>query len=62
MTQEMTVFTRFGDNAVLKKMVNIIPFQVMADKMTGDWYDSLVKEERNAGNGRGTYEWIVGLV
>ena len=60
MTQEITVFNRFGDNAVLTKIVNRIPFQAMANKMTGDWHDVLVKEERKAGNGRGTYEWIPG--
>ena len=52
MTQEITVFNRFGDNAVLIKMVNRIPFQAMANKMRGDWHDRLVKEERNGGNGR----------
>ena len=55
MTQEITVFNWFGD-AVLTKMVNIIPFQAMANKMTGDWYDMLVKEEKKAGNGRGNLQ------
>ena len=45
MTQEITVINRFGDNAVLTKMVNRIPFQAMANKMTGDWHDMLVKED-----------------
>ena len=45
MLQEITVFNRFGDNAVLTEIVVRIPFQAMANKMTEDWHDSLVKEE-----------------
>ena len=52
MTQEITVINRFGDNAVLTEMVNRIQFQVMANKMTGDWHDRFVNEEQKAGNGR----------
>ena len=40
-TQEIT----FGDNGVLTKMVNRIPFQAMASKMTGDCHARLMKEE-----------------
>ena len=58
MTQEIIVFNRFGNIAVLTEMVHRIPFQVMANKMTGDWHDRLVKEEM----GGETYEWIAGLV
>ena len=46
MTQEIPVFDWFGDNALLTKMVDRIPFQAMANKMTGDWHDRLVKEEK----------------
>ena len=53
MTQEITVFNRFGDFAVLSKIANRIPFQAMAVKMMGDWHNGLVKEEQKAGNGRG---------
>ena len=53
MMQEITVFNRFRDNAVLTEIVDNIPFQAMANKMTGDWHDGLVKDEQKAGNGRG---------
>ena len=52
MTQEVTMFNQFGDDAVLTEIVNRIPFQAMANRMTGDWHDGLVKEEQKAGNGR----------
>ena len=51
MMQEITVFNRFGDNAVLTKIVNRIPCQAMANKMTGDWHNGLVKDEQKAGMG-----------
>ena len=38
MTQEIIVFNRFGDNAVLTEMVDRIPFQAMANEMMGDCY------------------------
>ena len=50
------MFNRLGDIAVLTKMVNRILLQAMANKMTGDWHDRLVKDERKAGNGRGNLQ------
>ena len=52
-TREITVFNRFDDHPHLLEMAMRIPFQDMANQITGKWYPRLVKEEMKKGNARG---------
>ena len=52
-TNEITVFNKFGNNIHLTELVDRIPFEAMATKMTGEWHDILLAEEKKSPNRRG---------